>query len=133
MGKCIYNVDGNCFLKARPLIRFGDMQLECNDCNTYHPVHGHKMIACSDECMEHRNCDVCKYSIPEYFYDQNDKIFYGGPIGCALHKEDFYQMIAEDCGWCGDFHCSRCTKDNRDKWVIKEYTDEEYQNMVAGV
>ena len=132
MGKCIYNVEGDCLLWARRLIRFGT-QTECDNCNMYHPVHGHRMIACSDDCMKYRNCDVCKYSIPEYFYTQDDEICCGGPIGCALHKEDFYQKVAEDCGWCGDFHCVRCTEDNKDSWVVKEFTDEEYQNMVAGV
>ena len=132
MDKCIYEINGSCILWARPILFF-DTQKECKKCNMYHPVHGHKMIACSDECMEHRCCDFCKYVIHNYIYDESGTIYCVEPIGCALHKEDFYQLVAEDCGWCGDFHCSRCTKDNRDKWVIKEYTDEEYQNMVAGV
>lgn len=54
------------------------------------------------------------------------QIVNGGPNGCSLHKDKEHQSIAKNCGHCQDFHCVNATEDNKDSWVVKEYTDEEH-------
>ena len=81
----------------------------------------HKMIGCSEECLEFACCDFCIYAIHDYFFvedkDKNMQIVSGSPIGCALYKDMEHQRTAESCGYCSDFHCFSADEDNM---VVKE-------------
>ena len=95
----------------------------------------HKMIACSEECLRLACCDFCRYVIQDYFFnedkDGNMQIVNGGPNGCSLHKDKEHQRIAKNCGHCQDFHCVNATENNKDSWIVKEFADEEHQDMVS--
>lgn len=85
----------------------------------------HKMIGCSDECLEFACCDFCIYAHHEFFFVEDGygdvtNIVRGGPIGCGLHDDQEHQDIADGCGCCPDFHCFRAYDDNM---VIKEMED----------
>lgn len=60
------------------------------------------MIKCSDDCMP--CCDFCIHAIHDEF-ELNGGTIIGGPIGCSLHEDERHQEIAENCGFCDDFHC----------------------------
>lgn len=104
----------------------------CSKCPYYEEEKTmiHKMIACSEECLRLACCNFCKYVIQGYFFEKdkngNTQIINGGPNGCSLHKDKEHQRIAKDCGYCQDFHCKNATEDNKDSWVVKEFTDEEH-------
>lgn len=82
----------------------------------------HKMIGCSDECLEFACCDFCSYVHHKFFFADNGSIVRGGPIGCGLHRDERHQEIADSCGCCPDFHCFRADEDNM---VVKEIDDNE--------
>ena len=88
----------------------------------------HKMIGCSEKCLELACCVFCKYVIRDYFFtkdkDENIRIINGAPIGCALYKDLDHEIIAENCGYCPDFHCFRANEDNM---VVKEINDDEME------
>ena len=88
------------------------------------------MIGCNEECIKNACCDVCIHAkheewieIPKDGYEPQRVI--GGPIGCNLHKELKYQLIAEDCGICEDFHCMVAKKP--DYWI--EVSFDEYTRL----
>lgn len=60
------------------------------------------MILC-DTC-KHPCCDFCIHCIHEIEIMDDMKMNLE-PIGCSLHKDKEHQRIAEDCGYCEDFHC----------------------------
>lgn len=60
----------------------------------------HKMIGCSEECLEFACCDFCMYAHHEFFFDKDGDIV---------------------CGCCPDFHCFRADEDNM---VVKEIDDD---------
>ena len=68
------------------------------------------MIKCSKKCIP--CCDFCIYAIHDE-WEENGKKITGGPIGCKKHTDEKYQIIAEDCGSCPDFHCFRANEDNQ--------------------
>lgn len=59
------------------------------------------MILCDSNCIP--CCDFCIY----VRHGTIDIEGTNGPVGCDLHTDKLYQMIAEDCGHCNDFHCFR--------------------------
>lgn len=95
----------------------------------------HKMIACSEECLRLACCDFCVFAMHEYFFekDKNGKLnrIDGGPIGCRIHLDNEHQEIAENFGYCQDFHCINATEENKDSWVVKEISDEEDQDVAS--
>ena len=60
------------------------------------------MIKCGDDCII--CCDFCIHAIHEIF-ESNGRTVTGGPIGCMFHADQEHQNIAENCGYCDDFHC----------------------------
>lgn len=82
----------------------------------------HKMIGCSEGCLEFACCDFCIYAHHEFFFDKDGNIVRGGPVGCGLHDDERHQDIAESCGCCFDFHCFRADEDNM---VVKEIDDDD--------
>ena len=68
------------------------------------------MILCSKTCMP--CCDFCIHAIHEEWMEGDKKIT-GGPIGCKEHKDEEHQKIAEDCGYCPDFHCFNANEENQ--------------------
>lgn len=81
----------------------------------------HKMIGCSEECLEFACCDFCIYAHHGFFFDKDGDIVCGGPVGCGLHRDQEHQDIAIGCGYCPDFHCFRADEDNM---VVKEIDDD---------
>ena len=61
------------------------------------------MKLCSDSCVP--CCDFCVHCIHE-----NVNGMVCEPIGCKLHPEEKYQLKAQCCGSCEDFHCFRHEK-----------------------
>lgn len=62
------------------------------------------MTLCNKNCIP--CCDFCAHVI----YDTEEidgKVITFGPMGCKLHADKEHQEIAEDNGYCEDFHCFR--------------------------
>ena len=74
------------------------------------------MVLCGEACSP--CCDYCLYSMHELI-PIDGKMIMGGPIGCFKHSDIEHQRIAEDCGFCEDFHC-KCAveKENRDVFYV---------------
>lgn len=66
------------------------------------------MVLCNNECTP--CCDFCIYAIHDK-WEENGREIVGGPIGCTKHDDQHHQEIAEDCGYCEDFHCFRAEGD----------------------
>ena len=83
----------------------------------------HKMIGCSEECLELACCDFCKYAQHDNVVDYVEGgVYWGAPIGCMLHLDMWHQYIAIGNSYCLDFHCFRADEDNM---VVKEIDDIE--------
>lgn len=82
----------------------------------------HKMIGCSEECLEFACCDFCIYVHHKFFFANNGNIICSSPVGCGLHNDKEHQDIAIGCGYCPDFHCFGANEDNM---VVKEIDDDE--------
>lgn len=57
------------------------------------------MEKCCDECIP--CCDFCKHAKQGNFEIDGTT----GPIGCKEHPDEEHQLIAQNCGFCPDFHC----------------------------
>ena len=60
------------------------------------------MILCNKDCIP--CCDFCLYSMHERI-SVDRKMINGAPIECFKHLDIEHQKIAENCGYCDDFHC----------------------------
>lgn len=70
------------------------------------------MVLCEHNCIP--CCDFCIYVKHTCYheYDNNHKIqlIQGEPIACALYNDKEHNKIAENCGYCNDFHCYNADK-----------------------
>ena len=64
------------------------------------------MILCNKDCVP--CCDFCLYSMHERISIKGILIN-GAPVECFKHSDIEHQEIAENCGYCDDFHCFRAT------------------------
>jgi hypothetical protein len=56
-------------------------------------------------------CDFCIHAIHDKWIQDGREIT-GGPIGCKKHLDKKHQAIAENDGYCKDFHCFNVKEDN---------------------
>lgn len=66
------------------------------------------MVLCSKDCIP--CCDFCIRAIHDKWIE-NGKEITGGPIDCKL-GDDEHRAIAENDGYCSEFHCFRANEDN---------------------